>query len=111
MEQVSKSGKEDYRITSQKQLADYMKKIFKSEDFLEGIEEIEDEKEIPVFMKYSIAAAQFDEELYLPKKYMSILFKKVPLSKLGVIEDLNGDKFYKLEDIGKYAEIYYEKQQ
>jgi hypothetical protein len=111
MEQVSKSGKEDYRITSQKQLADYMKKIFKSEDFLEGIEEIEDEKEIPVFMKYSIVAAQFDEELYLPKKYMSILFKKVPLSKLGVIEDLNGDKFYKLEDIGKYAEIYYEKQQ
>ncbi|MDF2877805.1 MAG: hypothetical protein K0S30_901 [Clostridia bacterium] len=111
MEQVSKSGKEDYRITSQKQLVEYMKKIFKSEAFLEGIEELEDEKKIPVFMKYSIVAAQFNSELYLPQKYMSILFKKIPLSKLGMTQDLNGDKFYRLEDIGKYAEIYYEQQQ
>jgi hypothetical protein len=62
-------------------------------------------------MKYSIVAAQFNSELYLPQKYMSILFKKIPLSKLGMTQDLNGDKFYRLEDIGKYAEIYYEQQQ
>lgn len=106
MGEVVKNGKEDYRITSQKELTDYMKQVFKSSDFLDELQE-SDQKEIPIYMKYDIIATQFGEELYLPKKYMNILLKKVPLSKITMLQDLSGEKFYKLKDVKQYIDIYY----
>ncbi|MDF2613577.1 MAG: hypothetical protein K0S71_1363 [Clostridia bacterium] len=106
MGEVVKNGKEDYRITSQKELADYMKHIFKREDFLDELQE-SDQNEAPIYMKYDITAAQFGEELYLSKKYMNALFRKVPLSKVTMLEDLNGEKYYKLDDVKQYIDIYY----
>jgi len=106
MGEVFKNGKEDYRITSQKELTDYMKQLFKKGDFLDELQE-SDLKEAPIYMKYDIVSAQFGEELYLSKKYMNVLLKKVPLSKITMLQDLSGEKFYKLKDIKQYIDLYY----
>ncbi|WP_069998153.1 glycosyl hydrolase [Cellulosilyticum sp. I15G10I2] len=107
MGEVVKNGADDYRITSQKQLTEYMKQAFKNDIFLDEIEEIHAKRQSSLYIKYDIVAAQFDEDLYLSKQYMSTFFKKVPLSKIGMIEDLNGEKFYKLDDVKAYNDFYY----
>ncbi len=107
MAEVIKNGTDDYRMTSQKQLVEYMKHTFKNKIFLDEIEEMQNKKQSTLYMKYRIIAAQFNEEVYLSKKYIDTLFKKVPLSKMTILEDLNGEKFYKLADIKNYYDFYY----
>lgn len=106
MGEAVKNGMDDYRITSQKQLSGHMKDLLMKENFLGGIQE-EIQEEMPIFMKYDLVAAKFGEELYLSKEYVSSLFKKVPLSKITMLEDLNGKKFYKLRDFKEYVDLYY----
>lgn len=107
MEEVVKDGQEDYRITSQKQLTGYMKQTFKDTIFLDTIEEDLFKQDHLLSIKYAANATAFNDEIYLAKEYIDAFFKKVPLSKIQSIEDLDGKKYYKLEDIKAYQDFYY----
>ncbi len=108
MGEVTRMGKDDYRITSQKQLYDFMKLKLKNKLFIHEADDLPVKKSVDLYMKYRIVTTKFDEDIYLNKKYMTALFKKVPLSKLTMIQDLDGEKYYKLDDVKLYADIYYE---
>ena len=61
------------------------------------------------YMRYDLTGTFFKNQLYIPSRYMKTIFKKVPLSKLTPIEDINGEKFYAFKDITNYYNCYYKK--
>lgn len=107
MSVVSKNGKEDYRLTSQKAISDYMKETFKALECVDTLEEGFSGDTPTNYMKYTVLGTFFDEELYISQKDMKVFFKEVPLVKLSIKEDLVGEKFYSFKEIQDYTDCYY----
>lgn len=105
MAKISKNGKEDYTLTGESGLYEVVKTLsvpLKINGTLQ-----KETKKLDCYMRYSIKAALFDSELYIPADYMSSCFKDVPLSKIRHIEDLTGEIYYSYQDIKTYASTYY----
>lgn len=108
MSMARENGKEDYTLTGQPDLTEEMQKLTKSLNVLTTLEEEVNDK-AEVYMRYDINGTFFKNQLYIPASYMRTLFKKVPLSKLTPVEDLNGERFYAFRDITTYYKCYYKK--
>ncbi|WP_054739138.1 glycosyl hydrolase [Cellulosilyticum ruminicola] len=108
MSVVRANGKEDYTLTGQPDLTEEMQKLAKELNVLTMLEEeVSDKNEI--YMRYDIEGTFFKNQLYIPADCMKTLFRKVPLSKLTPIENLNGERFYAFRDITTYYKCYYQK--
>lgn len=107
MREVSSQGTDDYRITLQKQLTDYLKSKFKEDRFLDFLTE-EKSSSANQLIKCNIPAVLCNDKIYISKEYTQTLFKGMTLSKIECIQDLNGEEYYLLEDIAQHERIFYE---
>lgn len=107
MREVSSQGTDDYRITLQKQLTDYLKNKFKEDTFLDFLTE-EKSSSANQLIKCNIPAVLCNDKIYISKEYTQTLFKGITLSKVQRIQDLNGEEYYLLEDISQHERIFYE---
>lgn len=107
LSQVTSDGKEDYRITSQKELVQVAYDIFGKLDAVSTLEQSMSKKNY-CYMKYTVEGAFFDEELFIPKIYMRSCFKGIPLNELSIKEDLSGEKYYAFKEIKEYNDCYYD---
>lgn len=106
MKQVYKEGKDDYRISVQAQLKDYMKTVLKDKKFLnEANPEVEGS--IMQYLKYSISGIEIDNRIYIPKECITEFLPQVPLKKLEGVQDISGQTYYSLEELAHYTQFYY----
>lgn len=108
MAEVRENGKEDYTLTDQPDLTDEMKQLTGALNVIGTLQQEADIKN-ESYMRYDLTGTFFKNQLYIPSRYMKTIFKKVPLSKLTPIEDINGEKFYAFKDITNYYNCYYKK--
>ena len=107
MGKVKATGKEDYTLTGQQALEKCMKTLTSDLEVLNNLQE-EVEQEVQQYMRYDLMGSFFENKLYISERYMKTLFKKIPISQLNYIEDLEGEKFFAFEDIKSYCECYYQ---
>ncbi|PHV71823.1 hypothetical protein CS063_04505 [Sporanaerobium hydrogeniformans] len=108
MAAINERGMENYRLSNQKELTEHLKNLLKQSLFVQKVgDEVQGLKQ-EQYMKYSIEATEIEGKLYLPKKLAVTLFKDFPASFCKMKEDEKGDKYYLLEDIKLYTDMYYE---
>lgn len=106
MWEISRGGKEDYRLTSQSVLQDTMKQLTEK---LKLLTRLEDETgKARGYMKYTVEGSFFNDQLYLEEDYVKKLFKNVSLSKLRSKRSLSGTSYYAFSELEAYADCYYE---
>jgi len=105
MADLSKRGQEDYRLTGQPILLETMRRLSLPLNINSTLQA--QSQDSTCYMKYSIMATLFEDELYIPQEYMATCFKNVPLRKVNRVEDLVGEIYYSYEDIQKYSITYY----
>lgn len=105
MSDISKSGKDDYTITGHERLIEAMKTLsipLIINDRLHMSDNVQH-----CYQKYSVEAVRVEEKLYIPQEYMATCFSKIPLRKVGHIEDLSGALYYDYEDIKGLCTTFY----
>ncbi len=106
MQEVSKKGQEDYRLTSQPGLIETMKLLSAPLECLDHLDfEAKDEEKC--YMKYSIIGTYFEDELYISEEYITSCFPKVPLRKISTKQDLSGEIYYAYNELSEYCTCYY----
>lgn len=106
MNAISKTNKEDYRLTTQPALIQTMKALSLPLAY-ESIVQTSQKDKASCYMKYSIIGSYFDDQLYISEEYIGICFPKINLKKIPKIQDLQGEVYYALEELSKYASCYY----
>ena len=106
MKQIYKEGKDDYRISVQTQLKDYMKTVLKDKKFL-GEANPEIEGNTVQYLKYSICGLDIDNEIYIPEAYVVEFLPQVPIKKIESIRDVAGQNYYALDELANYTQFYY----
>lgn len=106
MNDVSKRNKEDYRITSQGQLIEYMKEVNKTLKYLPELERNNEDK-IVYPMKYSIVGTYFGEKLYISEEYVNAYFNKVNIRAISRRQDMSGEVFYDIDEIKEQTNCFY----
>ena len=105
MKLVSEKGKEDYSIAGEEHLCETMKTLsvpLKINEYLEN-----NVRNSVCYMKYTIKGILVGESLYIPQEYMATCFSKIPLRKVGHVEDLSGELYYNYEDIKGLCTTFY----
>lgn len=106
MNVISKTNKEDYRLTTQPALINTMKALtlpLASQNTLQTAQK----DKVSCYMKYSIIGSYFEDKLYISEDYIGICFPRVNLKKVAKKQDLHGEVYYALEELSKYTSCYY----
>lgn len=98
MKEVTKDGKEDYRISSQAELVNAYHKLLQSDRFLH---EVEDETSMNGIeqMKYTVPVLQVEDNKYIEKGYVRTLFNTLDTREIPYIDYLDGNRYFNLETL------------
>ena len=106
MNEISESNKEDYRITSQVQLIEYMKELNKPLKYLHCLEE--NKNNVIIYpMKYSVVGTYFGDKLYISEEYVNACFNKINLRAISRRQDMTGEVFYDMEELKEQTNCFY----
>lgn len=105
LSQVYKQGTEDYRISSQVQLAEHMAQLWQAPCFKKSIEK-GDARESMVYMKYTIPALEYEEHVYVDYDYVQQITNLKHFENSSFIQDEKGKAYYDLEKLEKDYPIY-----
>ncbi|MGL4344455.1 MAG: hypothetical protein ACRCTE_04590 [Cellulosilyticaceae bacterium] len=96
MGQVVSGGMEDYRISSQPQLLEYMSSVLQNPYYLHKLQE-NTEGDVTVPMKYTVSALEYKDKSYIQLDYAKTLFRLGKVQKNYLLEDEKGQQYYDIQ--------------
>lgn len=98
MAEVSSEGKEDYTLSSQKELVSTYHNLMEKGNFLGEIEEFSGAT-LTVPMKYTVPVLVVDGEYYVAKDYAHVLFNTLDIRKIQYIDYVDENRYYQVQSL------------
>ncbi|OON90987.1 MAG: hypothetical protein ATN32_02845 [Candidatus Epulonipiscium fishelsonii] len=99
-------GTDDYRISIQSELAEYINQLTESPLFLH---EIKSEVDLSAkqYITYTLPILIYNDKHYLSQVYATQIFENKTLSQISTFKDLEGMTYYPLEEIQNHIDLYF----
>ncbi|MEG0387855.1 MAG: glycosyl hydrolase [Niameybacter sp.] len=98
MAEVSKNGKEDYTLSSQKDLVTTYHQLVSEGDFLSEVEAYTS-GQLSLPMKYTVPVLDVEGDYYISRDYAYALFNTLDLRKIQYLDYTDGNRYYQVESL------------
>lgn len=98
MSEVSKSGKENYALSTQKDLISAYNTLLESDKFLQEVEELKSGS-LTVPMKYTVSVLDVEGAYYMEKEYARALFNTLDMRKIKYLDYIDGNRYYEIDNL------------
>ncbi|ONI41654.1 hypothetical protein AN639_03270 [Candidatus Epulonipiscium fishelsonii] len=99
-------GTDDYRVSIQSELAEYINQLTTNPLFLHEIKS-EIDLNAKQYITYTLPILVYNNKHYLSEIYASQVFDSKSLNQVNAFKDLEGAIYYPLEDMQAYADFYF----
>lgn len=98
MSEISKSGKENYALSTQKDLISAYNNLLESDKFIQEIEDLKSGS-LTVPMKYTVSVLDVEGDYYMEKEYARVLFNTLDMRKIKYLDYIDGNRYYEIENL------------
>ena len=98
MAEVSKKGKENYALSTQKDLVSVYNELVKPDKFLQEVEDLK-RGSLTVPMKYTVSVLDVEGDYYMEKDYARALFNTLDMRKIKYLDYIDGNRYYQIESL------------
>nr|WP_307992176.1 glycosyl hydrolase [uncultured Niameybacter sp.] len=98
MSEVSKRGKENYALSTQKDLISAYNTLVESDKFLQEVEDLKNGS-LTVPMKYTVSVLDVEGAYYMEKEYARALFNTLDMRKIKYLDYIDGNRYYEIDNL------------